>query len=422
MKSTILAVIAVTWIGLMFASASFAQSSHTDPINTQSSRPLISGFVQSVTARHPAVIAAKAEVDAASARASGAGRAMYNPEIEADFEDAEVATKTVGVSQTIDWSKKRQARSKTAEADVIAAKAALELVQKSVTTDLLNALAEHQSAFEQMQLASARIRLAREFLDLAQTRKSAGDLSQSEFLTARLSLSQALAQRASVQNMLSQARQQLSALSGQQKAVWPLLVGVPQSALLRSGNMNVDFLPEVRFANAKTNGFRSRIQLADKMRKADPTIGLRFGQEGDGLGGNSSLFGVRVAIPLQIFNNYSESVTAARADAISAEAGAQNVRRQIGARLLATTERYLASEEAWGLWQKAGTAQLDEQRELLNMLWEAGETDAVGYLIQLNQTFDAEAASIELRGALWRSWFDWLDASNSSTSWLEAIQ
>ncbi len=409
-------------IGLVIASASFAQSEQNDTLSSQSSRPLIAGFVQSVTSRHPAIIAAQAEVDAASARVAGAGRALYNPELEADFEDADVTTKTVGVAQTIDWSKKRQARTDTAEADLIAAKAALELVQKSVTTDLLSALAEHQSAFEQMQLAKAQIRLAQDFLELAKTRKSAGDLSQSEYLTARLSLSQALAQQASIQVQLSQARQQLAALSGEQKDVWPLLVGVPQSGLLRAGNIQVDSLPEVRFATAKTNGFRSRIKLADRMRKADPTIGLRFGQEGDGLGGNSTLFGVRVAIPLQIFNNYSESVTAARAEAIGAEASARNVHRQIGARLQATTERYLASEKAWRLWQDAGTAQLGEQRELLNTLWEAGETDAVAYLIQLNQTFDAEAAAIELRSALWRSWFDWLDASNSSSYWLEAIQ
>ena len=422
MRNIILVPLGAILIGLVIASASFAQSEQNDTLSAQSSRPLIAGFVQSVTSRHPAIIAAQAEVDAASARVAGAGRSLYNPELEADFEDADVSTKTVGVAQTIDWSKKRQARTDTAEADLIAAKAALELVQKSVTTDLLSALAEHQSAFEQMQLAKAQIRLAQDFLELAKTRKSAGDLSQSEYLTARLSLSQALAQQASIQVQLSQARQQLAALSGEQKDVWPLLVGVPQSGLLRAGNIQVDSLPEVRFATAKTNGFRSRIKLADRMRKADPTIGLRFGQEGDGLGGNSTLFGVRVAIPLQIFNNYSESVTAARAEAIGAEASARNVHRQIGARLQATTERYLASEKAWRLWQDAGTAQLGEQRELLNTLWEAGETDAVAYLIQLNQTFDAEAAAIELRSALWRSWFDWLDASNSSSYWLEAIQ
>ncbi len=401
-------------------SETLLESQTTEPM--QSSRPLISEFSKSILATHPAIAAATAELEAAKARAEGAGRALYNPEIEAEYENADSRTRALGVSQTLDWSGKRKARAATGRADVMAAKAALELVQKSLLSDVLGALSVHQSAFALQQLTASRVRLARDFLTLSQTRKTAGDLSESELLTARLALSQALAEQSRARGELSRARERLAALSGIQRDVWPLVVGTPDGALLQSWNGDVNTLPEMRLVRAQSDSFRTRITLADKMRKADPTLGLSLGQESNGLGSNATLFGVRLAIPLQIRNNYSQSVTAARADALGAEAEARNMHQRVEARLNATTERFLAASTAWQDWQGSGAADLTAQRDLLKTLWEAGELNAVSYLIQLNQTFDAQAAAVDLKGTLWRSWFDWLDASNSANSWLEAIQ
>ncbi len=410
------------WAGMALAAAPMAHSQQTPDRQSQSSRPVAAAFARSVLDAHPAIAAARAELDAAKARARGAGRALYNPEIEASYENADSTTKSLGVSQTLDLHGKRKARANTGRADVIAAKAALDLVQKSLLTDILTALAEHQSAFEKLQLARSRVRLARDFLTLAQTRKTAGDLSESELLTARLALSQALAGQSQARAELSRARERLAALSGEQRDVWPLLVGTPEGALLRGWSGAVDELPEMRLVLAQSERFRARIALADKMRKADPTLGLSLGTESNGLGGNATLFGVRLAIPLQIRNTFSDNVTAARADNARALAEARKIRMRVEARLQATTRRFLAASQAWQAWQSAAAADLTAQRDLLKTLWEAGELNAVSYLVQLNQTFDAQSAAVDLKSALWRAWFDWLDASNSSFTWLEAIQ
>jgi cobalt-zinc-cadmium efflux system outer membrane protein len=416
------ASLSALWIGLIGLGSPAAWSQQIPESAGQISRPMIASFVNEVLTEHPAIAAAQAELDAAMARAQGASRSIYNPELEVEFEDADSTSKAVGLSQTLDWSGKRKAQTATAKSEVFAAKAARELVQKTIATDLLAALADHQSAFALLRLADAKVRLARDFLGLASTRELAGDLSQSELLTARLALSQAEAERASISLGLSRAREHLSSLSGQQKQVWPLLVGLPETALLLGSDIELGTLPEIRLSSATADGFRSRILLADKMRKADPTIGLRFGEESDGRGGQTTLFGVRLSIPLQIRNNFSQSVDVARAEALGADANTRNTRRLVAAKLQSTTERVAASQKAWEQWQSGGASQLSEQRELLKTLWEAGETDAVSYLLQLNQTFDAQAASIELKSALWTSWFEWLDASNSSQNWLEKLQ
>ena len=410
------------WVGIALMATPMAQSQDSTSTLQQSSRPLVVEFAKGVLANHPGIAAAKAELDAAKARAKGAGRALYNPEVEAGYENAASTSTSVGISQTLDMSGKRKARTATGLADVMAAKAALELVRKSLLANVLEALAVHQSAFEHLQLTASKVRLARDFLTLSQKRKTAGDLSESELLTARLALSQAMAEQSRAKGDLSRARERLAAIAGMPRDVWPFMVGTPQGAMLQSWSGELGQLPEMRLVRAQSDSFRTRILLADKMRKADPTLGLSLGQESNGLGGNATLFGIRLSIPLQIRNSYSESVNAARAEAVSAEANARKMRQRVEARLNATTERYLASASAWQDWQDVGAADLDAQRTLLKTLWEAGELNAVSYLIQLNQTFDAQAAAIDLKGALWRSWFDWLDASNSATSWLEAIQ
>ncbi len=416
------ALIGALWVGVAFMATPMAQSQDASPALEQSSRPLVVEFAKSVLANHPGIAAAQAELDAAKARAKGAGRALYNPEIEAGYENADSTTTSVGLSQTLDMSGKRKARAATGQADVMAAKAALELVRKSLLANVLQALAIHQSAFEQLQLTASKVRLARDFLTLSQTRKTAGDLSESELLTARLALSQAMAEQSRAKGDLSRARERLAAIAGRPRDVWPFMVGTPRGTMLQGWSGELNRLPEMRLVRAQSDSFRTRILLADKMRKADPTLGLSLGQESNGLGGNATLFGIRLSIPLQIRNSYSESVTAARAEAVGAEANARKMRQRVEARLNATTERYLAAASAWQDWQNSGAGDLEAQRTLLKTLWEAGELNAVSYLIQLNQTFDAQAAAIDLKGALWRSWFDWLDASNSATSWLEAIQ
>ncbi len=416
------ALFGALWAAMALAAAPKALSQPTHAAQTQSSRPVAASFARSVLDKHPAIAAAKAELEAAKARARGASRALYNPEIEAGYENADSTTKSLGVSQTLDMHGKRKARSSTGRADVLAAKAALELVQKSLLSDIFMALAEHQSAFEKMQLARSRVRLARDFLTLSQTRKTAGDLSEAELLTARLALAQAQAEQSQAKAALSRARERLAALSGERRDVWPLMVGTPRGVLLHGWSGTVNSLPEMRLVLAQSERFRSRIALADKMRKADPTLGLSLGTESNSLGGNATLFGVRLAIPLQIRNNFSDSVTAARADNARALAEARKTRLRVEARLQATTGRFLAASQAWQDWQASGAADLAAQRALLKTLWESGELNAVSYLVQLNQTFDAQSAAVDLKGALWRAWFDWLDASNSSFTWLEAIQ
>jgi outer membrane protein, heavy metal efflux system len=381
------------------------------------SQTVVAEFVTTMLSRHPALRAADAEFDAVEARARGAARSLYNPTLEAEYEDAEDITKSIGISQTLDLAGKRRARARAGRADVDAARATRDIVRKALLTELLTSLADFQTTLELKRLSDRRLQNGEEFFSLADRRNSAGDLSESELLTARLSLAKARADNNAAKGALSLARQNLSGVTGEEREIWPLLVGVPKAAPLSIEDVQKGALPELVFARAQSDASSKRIKVAKRNRKPDPTVGVSYGREGA-----AGLVGVRASIPIPVLNSFKAEVDAARADATAAQETYTDIFRRMQAQLTESRRRYAAASEAWRQWSASGSQPLSNQRVLLEKLWRAGELGAVDYLIQLDQTYEVESAAIELRGRLWNAWFDWLNTTNEVNEWVESIR
>jgi cobalt-zinc-cadmium efflux system outer membrane protein len=410
------AVIASLWL----AEPAWAQGSAAPDIALRE-------FVFSVLSDHPALRQAQAELDAARAQARGQAQPLYNPEIELEYEEALDNSKSVGLSQTLDLSGKRRARANVATAEVVAAEARFAIARKTILANLLIALSDYQTRRDAVRIAEQRVRLDEEFLALAERRNRAGDLPQSDLLTARLTLAEARAAASTASIEFSQAEERLIAVVGGVMPPPPPLTGSPLQKSPSIEVVNVDALPELQSAQADADAARSFVNVAKRNRIPDPTLGVRVGEQRsafDPLGQreSSTLFGVRLSIPLPIRNTFSAEVDAARADSIASEQSYRDLRRRVEARLASSLRRYQAASDAWASWIAQGAAPLEEQRALLQRLWEAGEVGAVEYIIQLNQTFATESAGVELRGRLWTTWFDWLEASAAISEWVENIQ
>lgn len=366
-------------------------------------------------------------MDAARAQARGQAQPLYNPEIELEYEDGFETSKAVGLSQTLDFNGKRRARAAVATAEVVAAEARFAITRKTLLANLLIALSDYQARQDAVRIAEQRVRLDEEFLALAERRNRAGDLPQSDLLTARLTLAEARAAASTANIEFSQVEERLIAVVGGVMPPPPPLSDSPPQQRPSIDVVNVEALPELQSAQANTEAARSFVGVAKRNRIPDPTIGVKVGEERSALDPfgqreSSTLFGVRLSIPLPIRNTFSAEVDVAGADLIAAEQSYRDLRRRVEARLAASLRRYETALSAWQAWTAQGAAPLEEQRALLQRLWNAGEIDAVDYIIQLNQTFATESAGVELRGRLWATWFDWLDASASIGEWMETIQ
>jgi len=419
MRNLYIALIGAVAAGIL--ASSLATAEQVSPAQTANvggqSRPVVSEFIQSVLENHPFLASARANLTAARARARAQGRPLYNPELELGYENGEVTTREIGISQAFDFSGKRGARTRVANTEIDAAIAAFDLEQKSLRASLLMALADYQTSFELFSLSQHGVQLSEGFLELAERRNLAGDLPLTELLTARLALAEAKVEQNLALGRLSTAQEKLIALSGQERQIWPLLQNNPPGNLLAFEPDGIVNLAELRLARALSEASKNRIRVAQSGRIPDPTVGARFGKEGQG-----SLFGLNVSIPIPARNSYGAEVDAARAKYLASEQDYQAIYRNASARLGATKNRYLEATNSWRIWMESGATSLAQQRQIIEQLWQAGEISAVNYFVQLGQTITAEKSSIELRGRVWGAWFQWLDASGQIDNWMETIR
>lgn len=378
----------------------------------------IGQFLEDAARNHPRLEEARAELDAAEARGRANSRPLYNPEFEGEFSDSEDPandTRAIGLSKAFDITNKRATRAKGARSAVDAASFAYEAEKRAFFAELLTALADYQARKRLSDLAAERADVAREFSSIADRRAEAGDLSKSERLAAQLSLSQAIAEQTTARSEFSEARQALTALVGEVMPAWPVLPDPPAAAPPLDMTL-VRRLPELRAAEARADALSAEIRFAKKARIPDPTIGAAYGREGD-----ADFAGVRLSVPIPVFASGQAEVDEARAERIAAEQAIRNQLRNAEARLVEASGRFAVAAGTWRAWMRDGSDVLDEQRRVLDQLWRSGDITAVEYLVQLDQTYSAERAGIELQGSLWRAWIDWLDASGTLNEWMETL-
>ena len=372
-------------------------------------------FVGEVLAGNPAVRAAEAQLDAARARSRAAGRPLFNPELQVDAETAETDSAFIGLSQTIDWTDKRSARSHVAGFEEEAGLAELAAVRLATAAELLRALAAHQSAGDLEGLANRRVEIMDRFAALAKRRREAGDLNRVELDLAQLAAAQARLQQAQAAAARAEARSALDAVLGAWSGPLPALATDLPALDMSPARIDERLakLPELRVQRSRTAAREATTRLRTRETRPDPTLALRGGVEA-----SDPLVGVTLSIPLFVRNDFRAEVDAATADAVAGRARGDDLARRARARMQATARRYQLMREAWLHWEATGRESLESQVSLLQRLWQAGEMETTDYLVQVSQTLDTRASAYEMRGEFWRAWLDWLEASGQLFEWL----
>jgi len=368
--------------------------------------------------RSPALQAAEAKLAAAEARAVSAARPIYNPDLELTAENADVDTRSVGISQTIDWSGKRRARSDAAAAQTRAAQAEREQVRQRVALQWLGGFSAYRVACEQVDLGARRVAVLERFAALAQRRLAAGDIAPLESDLAELALQEAGAQQAGLLADRAKAHQVFAVIAGDDAARLPELPRrLPPQATLPLAPATLDALPALRQAVAEVDAADARIGVAERDRRPDPTLSLTGGRVTNGPV-SDKVIGIDVRIPLFVRNDYSPDVGAARAAADEAAATLHERRLFAVAEAEQAATSYNALRDAWQTWERSRAASADDRAALLQRLWETGELSTADYLVQLKQSIDTELSATSLRARAWQAFADWLAASGGLDRWL----
>lgn len=373
----------------------------------------LQAFIQKVWMESPAVQGAQAAVEAARARAEGAGRPLYNPDLELEAERTDINTTSIGFSQTLDWSDKQEALTRIADQEVRAATAELWETRQRIAVETLGALTQYFTAQEMQTLALRRSQLMKGFIDTVQQRQAAGDMGALEGTLAQVTYSEALMQQAASESELAEAEAALQAVTGLDLGRWPQLpseLAPPpeqvDSALLQS-------LPALAVLRSRWEAAKGRIRLAEREGRANPTLGIRAGRED-----SETLLGLSLEIPLFVRNNFKAEVLAASHEAVGEELVYRDAHRRAKARLDGSLGRFQNTTRAWRAWVATGQQAHREQMNLLEQMWQAGELTATDFLIQAKQNIDTQVAATALMGEVWQAAMAWLDASGQVERWL----
>ncbi|HEY5603654.1 MAG TPA: TolC family protein [Gammaproteobacteria bacterium] len=360
--------------------------------------------------------AAIANVESIKLQAEGAGLPLYNPEIGVEAESATEDTYTLGVSQTFDWHDKQIGHKSALDILLQKAEAQQSYLVMRLANDVLTAMTDFYSEIAIADLHKQSIALLEKVVGLTEQRLAAGDINKTEVLLARIALADAVIAQANQGSKVIEAQNNYSKLSQgilEDKIFFYLTL--PSNV---SEDQDLDILasqhPLEKIALLDIEHARRQVNAEQRDRMADPTINLVLGKEGE-----ESLVGLQFSMPWQIRNDFSYKVDVARKEQLRVEFQAQNTHRQVLADIRAALAQYQLKASAWKIWQTSGENQLQEHIRLLEQFWKSGDLSTTEYLIQLEQNLRTEISGAELRGDMWRAWFQWLGATGRILSWLE---
>ena len=401
---------------LLCAWAAPAQESAGNPAGY--AHPSLRQALRSVWDGNPDVQAARAELNAAQARARAAAQPLYNPTLILDAENADVDRRTAGLSLALDLSGKRGARAGQGNAAVQASQAAYDLLRRDTAARWLKAWSTLALAAQQRQLGERRLELMRRFDELAAQRLQVGDISSPERDLAGLALGEAQIQQASLVGNEAAAMATLASIGAEAAANAGVLPNALPPASASMIPLPLDDYPELIRARALQAGAEAGVQVARRARVPDPTISLTGGQVRNGPV-NDRVIGLSVSIPLPVLNTGRAEVDAARAEADAASAGVHAQQLAARARLRESQARYDALLTATRAFRGSRAAAFDERTALLEKLWRAGEIGTSDYLVQLKQSLDTALSGLELQAQAWQAWFDYLSAAGRLTDWID---
>ncbi len=382
--------------------------------NTQNAPSALSNFILSQMADHPDLLAAQAQVKSAKAALRASDQAVYNPQLELEYVETDVTTKSVGFRQTIDWGDQQGSRTAVAKAQLQKATANYDRAIQSLIRNLLTHLAENQTKNRLSQLSDSSLKLMSEFKGIAERRYQAGDLSQVELNLARLAYNQALMEQANMQSDKAEAREALRAVMGVMPDFLPALPEqLPEPKLNNDLEAFLQQLPSIRSLLADVQVTRQQVLLRKSEKAWNPSIGVSAGSEGE-----ESLVGFNLSIPLNVRNSYSAEVDAAQQMFIANEQRTHLAYRNTRANLISTTERYRNLLKAWNSWREYSRDSVQQQLLLIKQLWQAGDISASDYLLQLKQALETQATGLELRNQLWQVAFEWMSLTDRLDDWL----
>jgi len=360
----------------------------------------------------PEIVAAKQQLKAQLFLADSRTQPLYNPELETEFERLEnVDNYRIGINQTLDVWGKRSNRHQQAEFLRQAAEQGYAKTYQEKLAEALSVLATYQASKARYLLAQQQEQQINTLFQLVKNRQKAGDLGQIEVNFSLASLAQRLNETAQAtadfRTAETRAWELFPNLPNDKAVVPAQLWQANAGSVSDEGSSNpAELHPRVLLAKAQWEVQKEAAELARLDAKADPTLGINVGRDGD-----EDVVGLTFSIPLNVRNNFSAERRAADEEALSAEATYLAVRRKQQYKTQAAAsiaQQYQKQQQRLkSLLQQSS----EQSQKLLEQQWRTGDLSTNEYLIALQQNMAGALSGIELQEKFQLAVIDWLKVS-----------
>ncbi|MDH5229667.1 MAG: TolC family protein [Gammaproteobacteria bacterium] len=382
--------------------------------NQKEDKIRLAGFINNVWQHAPQLAQAEFEYSAVLQKVNQLKRPRFNPELSLEYTHSEVNTRTLGMSQTIDWSGKQISYAHQFDLEQERALLTIVYLRQTIALNTLKLLARYQLLQHQVQLSRTRSELLSDLVTSATQSMRAGDSHELNLAQANVAQNESLFDLTKLESELLSTETQLHNETLVDAKFWPSILSQDINPDFESvTDDNLITLSQVKLAFLNWQLAKSKINVARANTKIDPTIGMRLGTED-----NKLLFAVRYEMPLLIRNNYQAAVKEANYTSLAAEKSYQHEIRKAKISFISKQKQLALLHHTYKTWNTSGFLAQQKQTKLLQHLQRTKELNASDYYQQAKQNLDVQISALELQKSVWMVFLDWLYASGQLDSWI----
>ena len=361
----------------------------------------------------PEVAAQEARRSQAEFSIRAADQAIYNPELGVSYQNATDDTYTLDLSQTIDWGDKRGAATRIAQLQSEMLLADITLERSQMLASVIQALVEQSQSRKALDFQRRQLASSKRSLDIARQQLQVGDLSSVALQLVQLDVASRAAEYAMAEQDSITADTNVLMLLGESEMAFSGFIG---SLSLPSMSRQIDpELPALKSAYQAVMLTKLNAEQVKADTSADPTISLSAEREGE-----ENKVGIGLSIPLQIRNNYSDTLAVASQEIAIAEQtylAQERVLKQQQKKFYLSMPRLT---ERYQEWRELVLNSGHEAASGLAQQWRAGDINTSVYLQSQRQLSTSYLIGLSLETALYTSWLDWMGASGQLEAYLNA--
>jgi len=347
-----------------------------------------------------------------------ADRAVYNPELGLNYQNADTDTYSLGLSQTLDWGDKRGVATRRAQLEAQILFADIGLERGQMFAERLLALAEQAQARKALTFAEQQLRFTKAQLNIAKQRLAAGDLSDVELQLMQLELASNSADYALAEQAALVADGKVIELLGNDQFAFSEFIESIDGTFTQFSKASgtEPRLPALTIAYQQVLLARVNAMQIKADTTADPTISIAAEKEG-----TDNKLGIGVSVPLQVRNNYSElqaiaekGTSIAEQQFLARERVLTAKQKQVDHALPRLLARYQDCRE---LVQTSGA----KAAKSLSQQWQAGDMSTSEYLQSRRQLAASYLVGLSLETAIYQTWLTWMGESGQLMPFVEQI-